>query len=237
MEYGYQPSESSRVLGSLSVLPAAGRSLVNGSSLAQAQMGALVSAELLAAQAGVVPWITLPDGTKGVLAIGSARDRIDRAPPAVRDLYVASHEATHAITIRATSGVAQSPQIARWSPNMLALTERPIGFIPVAVYLTVLGVAALVAGAWYAAEASRATVTAENARLVQLAQVDASTRLAFTQLATTGTISQDLSKNLDPALVQANVNAGGPLPAWLPLAVGGVAVAGTALYLHRRGVF
>ena len=190
--FAWQPATYAETMTGLSLATAQGARPVTlpGAMLSHGLMGTCVSAELLAAQAGLVPFVTLTDGTKGVANVGGAREAVEAAgydKASVRALYLGTHggvRRVHATVKRAapdaplTFGAAHAG-----APN--------IGFIPIAVYLTVVGVAAIVAGAWYASStaAARATVDGENAR--QLARIDAASKLAMTELQTTGRVSRD----------------------------------------------
>jgi hypothetical protein len=199
---------------------------VSGPELAQAQMGALVSAELLAAQAGVVPWFTLPDGTRGVLNVGAARERIDGASLEVRTVYLAAQGNARRLATQALPAVEGVPH--PW----LSVEPQPIGFltVPVLIALTVFGVAAVVAGAWYASRP--AVVQAQSDGLVEIAEVDAIAKLAAGELAATGKISPALIDALKPAAFREEAEAS----SWvLPVVLGGVAVAGGLYIASRKG--
>lgn len=175
---------------------------------AQGSMAALLEAELLAADAGIVPYLTLPSGERGIVTIGAARERIDKAPEDVRAIYLATHEA-------ARQAFASS---ARVEPgNDTAALGNPA----VLITLIVIGIAAVIATAWAATEVIR--LGGNNVRAMATAREV--TALAREQLAKTGRI--------DPAVWEAlrGIGQSSESPAWLPWAIGGgvVAVGGGAL--------
>lgn len=232
--YDFEPSASSAALQSWAQLRD-GRAVVLGRELAQGLMGPLVSAELLAAKAGVVPYVDLPDGTRGVVQIGAARSRLDGAPESVRTLYLAAH------------GLARrTDATARLVPDATPLTVATVpshriaaGFV---LPLLVLGVAAIVAGAAYATltAQTRAEVDAENLRQAERLKV----ALVAAQFALEN--KRDIPPEFWQSLsghAQAEHRAGGVLgalgsiaaPASWILPVGVVLVGGVLLWDHLRG--
>lgn len=198
-----------------------------GDDWAQGAMGALFNAEYLAAQAGVVPFFTLPDGSKGVLNIGGARAHIDKAPEAVRTIYLASHGVVRATHAQAHAASPNTPHLA--SGPLGELSEAEIGAVPLAVYVVAVAVAAIVAGAWYLKTKTEIEVEGKNLRTT--ATISEINALATAQLATTGKI--------DPALYDALKSMAGAEEAhlsWVPYAVGAGAVVAAAggLWIWKR---
>jgi len=166
-----------------------GVAVLSGRNLREGLLASLVSAELLAAQAGLVPFIQLPGSQRGVAVLGAAREKIDQAPEPVRVIYLAAQGAarqaqSHAhksgpvtITARVDGPIAQ-----------LQALGQPIGDIGdfgiTAIVLTVIGVAAVCATAWFAkgvveqiiqtrADDLRATYAADTAAKLAMAQIAA----------------------------------------------------------------
>ena len=197
-----------------------GRVSLDGDALAQGLMESLCAAELLAGRAGLVPMLDIPTelGTeKGVLTIGLARDRLARAPKSVRTLYLAAHQATrraHASSLRATPSDAV----------LLPAAPTQLGFLPVLAYvaITVVGVAATVATAWYATHKDDARVAVDGQRLRDVARIAGLTKLGLAQLSTTGNIDPALYAQLAPF---ADKEA---RESWTPWIIGGAAVASAA---------
>jgi hypothetical protein len=213
--FDFEPERALATLDRMRTAPE-GAVSISGESWAQAAMGALVQAELLAAQAGVVPWLELPDGEKGVLSIGKALESIDRAPEEVRTLYLATHRIVR--TTHASAALA-GPD----APNL----GEPVS---ISVALVVLGVAAIIGAAWYFTQSAQIEVQGRNVRTTAL--LAEATRLAHAELATTGKISTQVWEVFK---TMADDEAGVP---WVPVVLGGVTVlgvvGGVALWLRSR---
>ncbi len=185
-----------------------------GEVWAHGAMAALVHAELLAAQAGVVPWLTLPDGSRGVVTVGAARERIARAPEDVRTIYLATHaivRATHASAAPLTGDVRELANVAG---------EDELGEpITLVVALTVVAIAAIIGTAWYFTRRSEIQVEGRNLRTTALAAEVA--RLAHEQLARGETIDAGSWDVLREIAKTEAVDT-----PWLALAVGGLALVG-----------
>lgn len=182
-----------------------------GNEWAQGAMHALISAELLAAQAGVVPWFEMPDGTRGVLTIGAARERIHTAPEDVRTLYLATHALVRSTHASAAPASGDAPELAGMDEDL----GEPMTLM---VALTVVAIAAIIGTAWYFTSRSKIEVEGRNVRTTALA--GEASRLGFAQLERTGRI--------DPGVWEvfksiAETEAGG---AWVPVALAGIAVVG-----------
>jgi hypothetical protein len=184
---------------------------LDGSDWAQGAMGALLQAEFLAAEAGIVPWFTLPTGERGVLTVGAAREHIDDAPEDVRTIYLATHG-----VVRSTHAMAKP-----WegnAPMLTGLGDAEIGSPAIIVAVAVVAIAAIIGTAWYLTNRSTIEVEGRNVRTTAVASDVAG--IAREQLARTGKI--------DPGVWEvfksiADAEAGRTL---LPLVIGGLAVAG-----------
>jgi hypothetical protein len=211
-----------------------GRVGLSGDAWAQAAMETLVRAELLAAQAGVVPWFVDPEtGERGILTVGAAREHMDQAPEDVRTMYLG----THAL-VRQTHAMAapwkDAPLLGTLEPprnERHALAEIATGVV-VVIALVAVAVAAIVATAWYFDHHSTVEVEGKNLRTTAIASALLET--AREQLATTGQIDPKLWE-VFKALAENERET-----SWVPYAIGGaivVAGAGTlayAWYRHRK---
>lgn len=175
--FGYDPVAGAAALASFALADQSTPYVaMGGAKLQMGLMALLLDAELTAADAGLVPWVQLDDGSKGVFTVGAARDAIDTAPPGVKTLYLA----THGVVRRAHN------EVRPLSPGMGAVqmitshTEDgigDIGLIPV-VALVVLGVAAIVAGAYYATSATEKLIETRSTELKYAAKLEAMHKLA-----------------------------------------------------------
>lgn len=202
--------------------------VLEGTDMAQGLMGALVNAELLAGAAGVVPMIQLRGGQSGVVSIGAARDRIASAPEPVRVLYLAAHAAArraHAMSSPSSLAPTLSVGVKR-SGEALA---------PLAIPLLVLGVAAIVATAYYASTTAAARVQVDGQNLRQAARVDAVVKLALAELGGTGRISDGAWQAFAEEARQEAAMVAPPVWPWV---VGGavvVAAGGAFAWSRLRG--
>lgn len=164
--------------------------LARGPEWSAAQLVALLSAELLAAQAGVVPFVDTPYGP-GVLELGAARSVIERperwqqtgrsdlpgaagfrgveafAQEAIINSYLGTYaqaRRTHALThpFKGTppalpKGGVQVGQVG------------PVGLLA----LTAVGIAGVIAAAWYAVAVTEKWITVRADEAVDLAKVRA----------------------------------------------------------------
>ncbi len=207
--FDFDPVRSANILARMMHAPS-GAVTMHGDEWAHGAMGALVHAELLAAEAGIVPWFTLPDGARGVIAIGAAREHIDRAPEGVRTLYLATHRivrATHASAIEASGSAVD-----------LSAFDDLGEPITLTVVVLLLGVAAIVGTAWYFTRRASIEVDGKNVRTTALlAEV---TALAHAQLAATGAIDPKLYE-VYKALAEDEARV-----PWVPVVVAGVVVLG-----------
>lgn len=208
--FAFDPLGAASALERMARAPA-GAVTMAGEAWAQGAMGALVHAELLAAQAGIVPWFEMPDGSRGVLTIGAARERIDDAPEDVRTLYLATHGIVRSTHASAAPASGTAPALGGMDDEL----GDPTTLI---VAVTVVAIAAIIGTAWYFTRRSEIEVEGRNVRTTALA-AEAS-RLAAEQLEKTGRI--------DPGVWEvfksiAETEAGSP---WVPVALAGIAVAG-----------
>jgi hypothetical protein len=193
---------------------------LDGTDWAQAAMGTLLQAEFLAADAGVVPWFTLPTGEKGVLTVGAARERIDDAPEDVRTIYLATHG-----IVRATH--AQARPWDGHTPTLSGLAIDELGNPTIVIAVTVVAIAAIIGTAWYLTSRSSIEVEGRNVRTTALAADVAA--LARDQLAKNGSIDPgvwDVFKSI------ADAESGHAIA--IPLILGGIALAGVGGALAWR---
>jgi len=143
-----------------------------GSDVAQGLIGTLATAEELAAAAGVAKYVDL--GSGDVLVLGAARDQVrSSSDDAVRTLYLASYGAVRAIhdAAKLADAQASNPPIGGFGPAPGYASDREIGFPIIPIVLAVVGIAGLIAGAWYATTTHIAAieVAGHNARQATLA--------------------------------------------------------------------
>ena len=206
--FQFDPLRATSVLGRMR-RASDGPVAVDGGDWAQGAMGALLQAEFLAAQAGIVPWFDLPSGERGVVTVGAARERIDNAPADVRTIYLATHG-----LVRATHAEAK-----RWEGRAPTLGEPEIGSPEIIIAVAVVAIAAIIGTAWYLTGKSAIEVEGRNVRTTAVAADVAA--LAREQLARNGKI--------DPGVWEvfksiADAESGRSFV--LPLVLGGIAVAG-----------
>lgn len=203
---GVDPTVGGTVLAEINAAAAnmapAGTLVTRGVDWGDALLMNMFAAEWLAAQAGVIPMVDLGAGDVGVLAIGAARklikspDKWDMKPglftanasgtvgihetdvAAVQRVYLGAYGATrraHALTYPLASSAA---------PQGLAPAAIQIGQAP-AVLLTigVLGVAAVIAGAWYLASATENWIRVRNEEALAMAKTGAIASAARQQIA------------------------------------------------------
>ncbi len=194
---------------------------LGGDAWAHAAMAALLGAEFLAAEAGVVPFFTVPEtGERGVLLVGAARERIDQAPEDVRTLYLATHALVRATHAQALAATGTAPELA--DPDDLG---EPVTLI---IALVVVSIAAIVGTAWYFTSRSSIEVEGRNVRTTALA-ADASA-LAREQLARTGKIDPG-AWELFKEIADAEAGHGA-----MPLVAGGAVAAAALGFLAWRGI-
>jgi hypothetical protein len=181
--FDFDPVASADALAHMASAPD-GLVALDGTQWAQGAMGALMRAEFLAASAGVIPWITLEDGTQAIASVGAARDVIDRAPESVQTLYLATHGIVRQTHAKALVWDGQTPMLQ-------AGDELEMGLAPLVVVVLVLGVAAILAGAAYFIHQD--TIEAEGRNLRTTAILNSTLELARKQLEQTGKIDPAIS--------------------------------------------
>lgn len=197
------------------------RTRLAGPKLQGGCMAALLEAEWLAASAGVVPFYELPDGRKALIQVGAARERIVDAPESVRTLYLATHG-----SVRMSHLYATDANLSRDASAVEVLTGQQIGVLPIAIIvaLTVTGVAALCAGAWYAKEATQKVIETRGDYLRSTYAVNQASTLASAALAAGQPIPESVWRVFgDAAKVEHQQASVAP---WL---LGGMAIGAAAL--------
>jgi hypothetical protein len=226
--FSFDPVVSADALERMARAPD-GTVAIDGTQWAQGAMGALMRAEFLAASAGVVPWITLDDGTRAIINVGAARDVIDKAPEGVRTLYLATHGLVRQTHARAFVWDGQTP--------MLQAADDELGALPVvAVVVIVLGVAAILATAAYFIHKDTIEVDGRNLRTTSI--LSGTLDLARTQYEATGKIDPGLYGVLQQ--LAANEAQDSSAGSWKLWALGGglaaAAVAGAWAWFTWGGV-
>ena len=176
--FDFDPVASADALAHMASAPD-GLVAIDGTQWAQGAMGALMRAEFLAASAGVIPWITLEDGTQAIASVGAARDVIDRAPESVQTLYLATHGIVRQTHAKALVWDGQTPMLQ-------AGEDLEIGLAPLVVVVLVLGVAAILATAAYFIHQD--TIEAEGRNFRTTSILNSTLELARKQLEQTGKI-------------------------------------------------
>jgi hypothetical protein len=220
-----------------------GRIALHPHAWAQGALTSLYGAELLAAEAGLVPFIQLENGQRGIATIGEARTRLDKAPPEVGRIYRALHAAvrqTHAKAAPARPEVPELGELLEGHPieDALALsglygeTDPELGVVPavlIAIVVGVVAVAGIVATAWYMRDEKRIEVDGQNTRFI--AAITALTDLAREQLRLTGKIDPALLGSIDK--VTENVPESNGV-SWPFIAGGAVLCAAGGGYAYHR---
>jgi hypothetical protein len=177
-----------------------GRVMLQGKNLREGLLATLVKAELLAASAGIVPFVPLGNGERGVLAVGAARSKLKRTDPAVRTVYLACHGAARRANAfaRPSSGEGTRIDTPEGFVTEVAREIVPAGIgviaVPVLVVMTVLGVAAMITGAWYALKQKEKDVELESDKARAAASAGSLADIARTQIAA--------GMPVDPAIVE-----------------------------------
>jgi hypothetical protein len=190
---------------------------IDGALWAQGAMGALMRAEFLAASAGVIPWITLEDGTKAIASVGAARDVIHHAPESVQTLYLATHALVRQTHARALVWDGQTPMLQAVGEDL------ELGLAPLVVVVLVLGVAAILATATYFIHRDTIEVDGRSARTTSI--LSSTLDLARTELEATGKIDPAL---YDTLRTLASAEAKEDRANWTLWAIGGGLLATAA---------
>jgi len=188
-QVSYDPLLGAASLATFGTVAPEGVAVLSGKSLREGLLASLWTAELLAATAGLVPFVQLPGSVRGVAVLGAARDKLAQAPEAVRVIYLAAHGAARQAQAHAQKSAPVSITGRLDGPIAMAQAAgNPIGdigdFGATAIILTVLGVAAICATAWFAkgaveqiiqthADDLRATYAADTAAKLAMAQIAA----------------------------------------------------------------
>lgn len=159
---------------------------LSGQNLRAGLLASLYSAEMLAATAGVVPFIDLGNGEKGVAVLGGARSKLASAPESVRTIYLAAHGAARQAQAHAREASSSVPLPQR-TDRVLATVQQSqsIGALPLAVIaiVIVIGVAGVVATAWFAKGVVEKVVQTHADDLRASYAVDQAAKLAAAQIA------------------------------------------------------
>lgn len=242
-QFPYAPQKSGETLARIALLDpsVSGNVALQGDDLAQAAMGVLVQAELLAAAAGVVPFVTLPGGIQGIIEVGKARSVIDKVSDVnLRTAYLASHGVARRAYVEATPAKAGTPILPGDSSLSFAgpfTDEGPqIGAIPVVavVALTALAVAALYAEVWFATNALH-TVEVSAGTLKEMQAIAILNKAADASIKATGKV--------DPAIVASVKDVATAEAAKTPSLATAIlfgvplvgAVAAGGYYAHKKG--
>lgn len=235
-EAQFDPVVGGTTLALFSDAKAGSLAYLSGSNLEAGLLSALYQAEMLAATAGVVPFVELGNGERGVAVLGGARDLLASAPEAVRTLYLAAHGAARqaqAHAREASPGVPLSARVDR----ALVMVQQSIGFPPLAVVVSVvvLGVAAIVASAWFAKGVAERIVQTHADDLRATYAIDQASKIAATQIAAGMTPDPNVW-GVFKAAAQHESSAPIVAPA---VALGGLALLAGSLFLpsflHARG--
>ncbi len=201
---------------------------LSGQNLRAGCLASLYSAEVLAATAGVVPFFDLGNGEKGVAVLGGARDKLASAPESVRTIYLAAHGAARQAQAHAREASAAIPLSQRIDGALAVVqTGAAIGALPLVavIVITVLGVAAIVAGAWFAKGVVEKVVQTHADDLRASYAVDQAAKLATLQIASGQPVDPGVYEVLKAAATKEQQSTT-IVPA---LCVGAVGVAGVAL--------
>lgn len=218
-----------------------GHDLVDGAAFS------LLKAEFLAAQAGVVPFVPLPGGGKGVLTVGGALAEPDQKWPQeeLRTLYMLNHKgiaAIHGSVNRRRIGVSML-EVGPVDPATIqdqaayfaevGAGAAQMGVIPAAwLVIAAVGILATVAASYYATRTKLEEIQVDAQLAKDQHAIGNLTDLAQQQLAATGKI--------DPNLIAAIRNTGSSTSwgVW-PYVIGGAGLVaaggvGTWALMRRR---
>src|SRR6267142_4064788 len=181
LQASYDPVLGASALASFASVAPSSAAVLSGKSLREGLLASLWTAELLAASAGLVPWIQIPGQGRGVAVIGAAREKIDQAPESVRTIYLSLHGSAR----QAQSHARASSPVSVADQRLLdAHAIGDIGdFGVTAIVLTVIGVAAICAAAWFAKGVVEQIVTTHGDDLRATYAADTAAKLAMAQIA------------------------------------------------------
>lgn len=214
----YDPVLGAAAQGTFALAPAGGAVRVGSGALREGLLCSLWSAELMAAAAGLVPYFQV-GGQKGVAVLGGARSRLSKASEGVRTIYLAAHGAARQASAHARLVSGEQAYVG------------DIGDFGVSVVITVIGVAAVVATAWFAKGAVEKLLEtrAEDIRASYAANTAAG--IAAAELASGKDVSPEVWSILKGVADRERTDG------WMPyaLAGGGAIVLGAGLFaLHQR---
>jgi hypothetical protein len=197
---------------------------LSGQNLRAGLLASLYSVEMLAATAGVVPFLEL-DGVKGVAVLGGARDKLASAPESVRTIYLAAHGAARQAQAHAREASSSVP-LSQRTDGALATVQQSIGVVPLAVVVvvTVIGVAGIVATAWFAKGVAEKIVQTHADDLRASYAVDQASKLAMAQIAAGQPVDPGIYEVLKAA-AKKEQEAPFTIPAWAFLGAGAIGVA------------
>src|SRR4051812_8228141 len=181
LQASFDPVLGASALASFGLVGSDSAAVLSGKSLREGLLASLWTAELLAAQAGIVPWFQIPGMGRGVAVVGAAREKIDGASEPVKTIYLAAHGAarqaqSHARPSKSTSAAGSALLDSH------AVSETG-DFGVTAIILTVMGVAAICATAWFAKGVVEQIVTTHGDDLRASYAADTAAKLAMAQIA------------------------------------------------------
>jgi hypothetical protein len=237
------PARGERVYRAWGEVQRSGPIGLRGTDLLDGGVVAALKSEWLAASAGVVPFLPLPGGGQGVLTIGGALRTPDSAwsDPVVRGLYRSAHQNLRRLHGQAIKRRIGTPRLVlpgagqqALSPQQRAALQSEELAVPPAVWVvvSVVGVLATVAGAWYAVRTKETEIQTEAELLQRQATIGRLSDLASAQLQSTGEIQPDLVE----AIRATGAEDVGQEEVW-PWVMGGVGLAaagGLAWYAWGR---
>lgn len=225
--------------------PAEGSVAMAGTDLLDGAAFSLLKAEFMAAQAGVVPFVPLPGGGKGVLTVGGALSQPSNKwpQPELETLYYLNHKGiaslhasvnrarptTPKLVIPSLSPSTIADDAAFW--NQVGAGAAKLGIPQVAwLVIAAVGILATVAATWYATRTKLEEIQVDAKLARDQRAIGSLTDLAQQQLANTGKI--------DPGLIAAIRNTGtdtgwGMWP-YLAIGTGAAIAAGTGVALAMR---
>jgi hypothetical protein len=231
----FDPALGALALGQFQTAPDSGSpAYLSGKNLREGLLSSLFTAEMLAASAGVVPWYDLGGGQRGIAVLGAARERIDQAPESVRTIYLAAHGAARQAQANARGAASGLDLRVRTDGGLAKVTGSgelgDIGAFP--LVFVVLGVAAIVAAAWFAKESVGTMVQTRGANLRASYAADTAAKIAMAQIAAGQQVDPSVYGMLGE-LATSEKSAPTVLP--LVLIAGGVGLVGGAAWLLMHG--
>lgn len=222
----FDPIAGAASLALFSNAPAGRLAFLSGQHLRDGLLSTLASAEIMAATAGLVPWFDAGNGEKGVAVLGGARDKLANAPESVRTIYLAAHGAARQAQAHARD-VSSAPLLSQRVDGALAQVDQGVGVLPLAavIVVSVIGVAAVVATAWFAKGVVERVVQTHGDDIRSAYAVDQAAKLATQQIAAGQQVDPGVWQVLQAA---AKREQEAPLtaPLWIAGGVGLVVVGG-----------